>query len=223
LSVEILYAFGNPNIGVYICMSEKAALIPVDAPEKVERTIQDVLKVNVHRCTIYGSPLVGVLAVMNSNGVLLGRLAREEEVERIRRMLGESLNIGVLDVRENALGNLVLANDRGALISNRLPKEAASQVADVLDVDVERGTIAGSYLVGALGVATNRGALLTPLASAEDISLVKDVLKVARVDVGTVNKGNVFLKSGLVANSNGALVGYETTGPELMRISSVLF
>jgi len=52
---------------------------------------------------------------------------------------------------------------------------------------------------------------------------VASVLRVSKANVGTVNRGNIFVRSGIVANSKGALVGYETTGPELLRIQSALF
>ena len=223
MSVETVYAFGNPNIGVYVSVSEKAALIPIDAPEKVEKALENALKVEVYRCTVYGSPLLGVLSVMNSNGLIVGKLVRDEELRLFKKLLGDSLVIEVLDVKENAVGNLVLANDKGALVSKKLPGKCVSQIADALDIEVARADIAGSYLVGALGVATNKGVLLTPLASEEEVAFVESVLRVEKADVGTVNRGNIFVRSGLAANSKGALVGYETTGPELMRISTILF
>jgi translation initiation factor 6 len=43
-----------------------------------------------------------------------------------------------------------------------------------------------------------------------------------KADVGTVNKGKSFLRGGMVVNDHGALVGDETAGPELMRITAVL-
>ena len=42
------------------------------------------------------------------------------------------------------------------------------------------------------------------------------------VDIGTVNLGSPYIAIGLVANSNGALVGSETTGPEIVKISHAL-
>ncbi|RLE84977.1 MAG: translation initiation factor IF-6 [Thermoprotei archaeon] len=223
MSVEVLYAFGNPNIGVYVAISDRVALIPADAPEKVERALSKNLGVRVVRASVQDSPLLGVLCAMNSHGMIVGRLVRERELELLKRVLGDEMNIEVLDVKETALGNLVLVNDKGAVVSPLLPRHAVSRISDALDVEAVQMRLGGSYLVGALGVATNKGVLLCPLASDEEVEQVIDVLKVSKGGVGTVNRGNVFVRSGLVANSRGALVGFETTGPELMRIQSTLF
>jgi len=223
LSVEVLYAFGNPNIGVYVAISDRVALIPADAPEKVERALSKNLGVRVVRASVQDSPLLGVLCAMNSHGMIVGRLVRERELELLKRVLGDEMNIEVLDIKETALGNLVLVNDKGAVVSPLLPRHAVSRISDALDVEAVQMRLGGSYLVGALGVATNKGVLLCPLASDEEVEQVIDVLKVSKGGVGTVNRGNVFVRSGLVANSRGALVGFETTGPELMRIQSTLF
>lgn len=223
MSVEVLYAFGNPNIGVYVAISDRVALIPADAPEKVERSLSKNLGVRVVRASIQDSPLLGVLCAMNSHGIIVGRLVRERELELLRKVLGDEMVIEVLDIKETALGNLVLANDRGAVVSPLLPKRVVSRISDVLGVEAVQMRLGGSYLVGALGVATNKGVLLCPLASDEEVEQVIEVLRVSKGGVGTVNRGNIFVRSGLVANSKGALVGFETTGPELMRIQSALF
>ncbi|MCQ4349719.1 MAG: translation initiation factor IF-6, partial [Sulfolobales archaeon] len=39
-----------------------------------------------------------------------------------------------------------------------------------------------------------------------------------KIEIGTVNFGNAYVKTGLVVNRNGILVGSETTGPEILRI-----
>lgn len=223
MSVDVLYAFGNPNIGVYIAASDRVALIPADAPEKVERALSKNLDVRVVRATLQDSPLLGVLCAMNSYGVVVGRLVRERELGLLRRALGSEMNIEVLDIKETALGNLVLVNDRGAVVSPLLPERVVSRISDALGVEAIQMRLGGSHLVGALGIATNRGVLLCPLASDDEVEQVIGALKVSKGGVGTVNRGNVFVRSGLVANSRGALVGFETTGPELMRVQSTLF
>lgn len=223
MSVEVVYAFGNPNLGVYVAVSEDLALVPLEAPEKLEQALVRNLGVEVIRASIGLSPLLGILCVMNSKGILLGNVAREEEVLRIKRAVGDRVVVEVLEgVKENALGNLILANDKGAVVSPLLPKEALRTISDTLDVEVAQTTLGGSNLVGALGVATNRSVLLSPIVADEEVDFVVNVLKASKGGIGTVNRGNIFVRSGIVANSKGALVGFETTGVELMRIQAVL-
>ena len=224
MSVEILHAFGNPNIGVFIAVSEKWALLPPSAPEKVEQALQRNLGTNVIRTTIGDSSLLGILCVMNSKGIVIGNLVKPDEVSKLRKVIGNELTIEVLnEIKENAIGNLILANDKAAIVSPLIPQDSRLKIADALDTEVVEMTLGGSGLVGAMGVATNRGVLLSPILTDEEAEAVIRTLKVPKGGIGTVNRGNIFVKSGLVANSKGALVGYETTGIEIVRIQSSLF
>lgn len=220
----MLYALGTPSIGVFISANDEFALLPDWAPDKVEQALRRNLEVEVVRASIGGSSLLGILCVMNSKGLLLGNLVKVEEVDRIRRAIGGASVVEVLDeVRENALGNLILANDKAAIVSPLIPPSVQSKISDVLDVEVVPMKLGGSNLVGALSVATNRGALLSPLLSDEEVNAVLSILKTTKGGIGTVNRGNLFVKSGIVANSKGALVGFETTGVEMLRVQSSLF
>lgn len=220
----MLYAFGNPYVGVFITASEKWALIPESAPDKVELAIRRNLGVEAIRASIGETPLLGILCVMNSKGLLLGNIVKEEEVDRIRKAVGDALVVDVLDeIKENALGNLILTNDSTAIVSPLIPPPARAKIADTLDVEVVQMKLGGSNFVGALGVATNRGVLLSPILSDEEVNTLISLMKVPKGGIGTVNRGNVFVKSGVVANSRGALVGFDTTGIEMMRIQASLF
>ncbi|MEM2451924.1 MAG: translation initiation factor IF-6, partial [Candidatus Methanomethylicia archaeon] len=94
-------------------------------------------------------------------------------------------------------------------------------IRDVLDVEVEKFTIAGYKVVGSVGVANNRGCIVHPMASEEELKNISEILKV-KVDVGTVNAGFPIVGVGIVANSNGILVGSASTGPEIAHIERVL-
>ncbi len=223
MSLEKLTIFGSSSVGVYIYACDKYVLIPQDVPEKVERTAEEIFGVPVYRVSLCDSTLVGVFAAGNSKGLLLSRFVKDYELSVVKRVLGDEVIVEPLyDIRESALGNLILANDRAALVSPLIPKRALATIEDVLDVEVVQGEIAHMSLVGSLAVASNRGVLVCPLATDEELKALEELFKLP-VDVGTVNRGSIFLRGGLVVNSTGGLVGEDTTGPELMRIQQVLF
>ena len=62
----------------------------------------------------------GALACSNSNGVLLPSFADEEEIEAIKS--AADLNVTVMDTKKTAYGNMVLANDQGAIVDPRIRK-----------------------------------------------------------------------------------------------------
>jgi len=216
--VEKLSFFGDPNIGLFAKASDKVCLIGEEILEKDVNVVESILKVPIKRLTIGGTSLVGIFVAMNSNGILLPKIVEEEELKRIIEL---DMNFAVLEkTKYTALGNLILCNDKGALISPLLRKEA-KVIADILDVEIVEGTVAKLPIAGSCGSANNNGVLLHRDATEEEITVIEDVLKV-EADIGTVNFGSPFVASGLITNSKGVLIGDLSTGPEIARIVEAL-
>ena len=70
-------------------------------------------------------------------------------------------------------------------------------------------------------MATNRGALVHPLLSEEEIREISSILRV-KTDVCTINRGIPYPRVGILANSKGAVIGTDSTGPESMRVFEIL-
>lgn len=209
---------GNPNLGVAICATDKVAVIPSNLSESLEHLIADTLEVPVIRTPISGSNLAGALAVGNSKGFLVSPFALDSEIEAIKEF---DLEVERIPDKFTAVGNIVLANDSGAIVNPLLSDESLEVISDVLDVEVERGNIANFKITGSVAVATNKGVLAHPSATEDELAFVEGVLKTP-ADIGTVNKGIKLVGACAVANSNGVIVGLDTTGPELARIEEAL-
>ena len=219
MPVERLSLWGSPHIGVYIFANDKLAVVPPGIDQKDKEIIRSVLSVEVVETTIGRMRIVGVLIAGNNNGILLPRFAQEDEVRAIKRVFDGVVE--VVDSRMTALGNVVLANDRAALLHPETDKELEKKVREVLGTEVDRRSIAGIPTVGSVATITNRGGLVHPDATDEELEFLSNFFSVP-VDVGTVNFGIGFIRSGLVANRHGALVGEKTTGPEMLRITQAL-
>jgi translation initiation factor 6 len=146
-------------------------------------------------------------------------MIEDYEVKEISTKTG--IPVARFDSKLTAIGNLVAANDRGAVISPILDSKAVSQVRDVLDVEVHRLTIDDYVQVGALIVATNSGAAVYPKLTEQEVQDVGEVFGVEAYPA-SINGGIPFLTSGLVANSKNAVVGNLTTGPELIFLTKAL-
>jgi len=219
LPLFIFDIFGNASIGVYSLVNDKIAIIPPQVPESKRRKVEEWLKVKVVATTVGKSVVTGALACSNSNGVILPPFATEEEVEAIKS--ASDFNVTVMDTKKTAYGNLVLANDKGAVADPRLAKKVVNKIADTLGVEVVSSEIAGLPYVGSLATATNKGVLAHPMLKEGERKVLEDVLKVP-VDVGTINCGIPYVATGLLGNSNGAMVGLLTTGPEMFIIGQAL-
>jgi translation initiation factor 6 len=168
----------------------------------------------VIKTPISGSNLAGALACGNSKGFVVSQYAFDREIETIQ---DRGVEVERIPDRLTAVGNIVLANDSGAIVNPLLSDESVEVISQVLDLEVERGSIAKFKITGAVAAATNKGVLLHPSASQEDIELVEKVLK-TQADVGTVNNGTSLVGACTVATSKGVIVSLNTTGPELARI-----
>ncbi len=209
---------GNPNLGVYISVTDNIALIPVSTPEILENTIKEALEVDVLKTPIAGSGLLGALSVGNTKGILLTNQTLDKEIETMKNA---GLNVAKLPDKHTAVGNIIIANDKGAIVSPYLSKKAIETIEEVLDVDVKPSKIAEFSIVGSIATVTNKGAILHPQTSENELKLIEDVLKVP-ADIGTVNRGVGLIGACSSANSNGIIVGELTTGPEMARLEEAL-
>ncbi|AKG39002.1 MAG: translation initiation factor IF-6 [Infirmifilum sp.] len=218
-SVELVEIYGTPQVGIFIFANDKYALVPPDIPEKLEAKVREALEVEILKVSVAGSRLIGSLACGNNSGIVLPRNVLDSELEIIKNNL--KLNVTVLEgVKETGLGNLVLANDNACLVSPLLPKNASKLISDTLGVECVVADLGGSPFVGSLAVVTNRGLALPPFVSDDELKRLEKIFKV-QGGLLTINKGRMFLRSGLVANTKGALAGSETTGHELMQIQRI--
>jgi translation initiation factor 6 len=210
---------GSVSIGVYSIATDTVVIVPKWFPIRRAEDYAHWLRVKLVHATIGGSVLAGALTCANSNGILLPNFVRQEELEALKPVFKG--NITIMETKKTAYGNLVLANDHGALVDPRLKEHEVRQISDGLGVEAVAGEIAGIPYVGSLAVATNKGALAHPLLKDSERKLLEDTLKVP-VDVGTVNCGTPYVGTGLVCNSHSAIVGSLTTGPEMFIIGNAL-
>ncbi len=219
MPITKLSLYGNINIGVYIFANDSIAFVPKNTDQKIIDIVARTLNVDVYSVSIADLSIIGVMMAGNSNGILLPRIIKDNELSDIRKVLKKyGINTVVLDSKYTALGNLILSNSRGAVIYPEFEKDVVKIIKDVLNVErIEQRYIAGIPVVGSIGVVTDNGGIIHPGASDTELQTLEEVFKVP-LTTGTVNFGVVFVKSGLVANNHGVLVGENTTGPELMRI-----
>jgi len=219
LAIYLSSLVGSASIGVYSLVTDKIFITSKSVPLKKAERLSQLLKTRLVHTSIGGSILAGALACANSNGILLPNLMREEELTVIRRCFEG--NITVMDTKKTAYGNLILANDNGALVDPRFKSPEMQEISETLGVEVARGEIAGLPYVGSLAVATNKGVLAHPLLKDSERVLLEDLLKVP-VDVGTVNCGIPYVGTGLICNQHAAIAGLLTTGPEIFIIGNAL-
>lgn len=206
-------------MGLFSRTNNDTLLLPFGFAETKAKKLKEYLDVEkIIHVSIAGTRLIGPMTVMNNNGILLPYTVSDDEI-RILKQTG--LNVDRLKSKFTAIGNLISANDKGALVSNLFKGEADQNIKDILGVPLQTFSIGGYVQVGSMIVATNAGAIVHPLANDSEISRISEILQV-EAEPATVNGGSPFLSSGIIANFSSVIVGNLTTGPELIMISRAL-
>jgi translation initiation factor 6 len=210
---------GSSNIGAFCRVTDQWV---VQAPSKEPTTqgLSKLFEASRISTTIGQSTLVGILTAGNQNGLIVPHIILDEEHEALQENLG--IPVTSLSSKLTALGNLILTNDHAALVSTAFSKTEIAAIRDALGVEVEAKTIAGSDLVGSYCVVTNQGLLAHTDVSEEELEWLASFFSV-ETDLGTINCGVPYISIGLLVTLKAAAAGFETTGPELMRITEVFF
>jgi len=208
--------YRGPNIGVYINVNDKIGLVPMGFAETKSEKLAEYLGIEILHTAVANTRLIGALSVMNNNGILLPTTAYQNEYDYLKEVT--DLKVGVLDTKHNALGNVICANDKGAVASPLLSKEDCKTVSDVLGVEVVQKKIAGSNLSGVILSANNSGAAIHPGASDAEIKTASNILGV-NVEPSSINGGVPYVSSGMLANNHCIVVGSMTNGPEIMNLT----
>jgi translation initiation factor 6 len=211
--IHLFDIYRSANIGIFLRTNDTVCLVPKGLAATKSERLSSLLKVKVLQASVAGSRLLGPLAAMNNKGMVVSRLTDDDEIRYLRESTG--LNVSKLESRFTSVGNLIAANDNGAVISDVFSEQSARDVERTLEVPVRRMRIGMMIQVGAMISATNAGALVHPAATEQEIAAIGSALGF-EPEPATVNGGVPFVNSGFVGNTNSILVGARTRGAELV-------
>lgn len=219
---------GSWNIGAFIYTTNSFAIVGEGFRPQTLSIIENVLNVPVIVQKIYDEDLVGCLIAATSNGIVVPYETHDEEIARLKKQLDTNIEkIHLEGTYSNALGNLILANEKKAIIKDKIynmNRETMKKIEDVLGVEVIPYNINLTDAIASYILANSRGIVFSPLFTSEDVDNIREILGYPRTRtiISTVNTGLPIIRSGAVANDNGLLVGNKATGVELARIFNTL-
>ncbi|XP_064393197.1 eukaryotic translation initiation factor 6-like [Halichondria panicea] len=213
---------GNNEIGVFSKLTNAYCLVAIGGSANFysvfEGELSDVIPVVY--ASIGDCRIIGRLTVGNRHGLLVPNTTTDQELQHLRNSLPNSVKIQRVEERLSALGNVISCNDYVALVHPDLDKETEEMLADTLNVEVFRQTVAGNELVGTYCCFSNKGGLLHPKTKIEHQEELSSLLQVPMV-AGTVNRGSDVIGGGLVVNDWTAFCGLDTTSTELSVVESI--
>ena len=215
---------GESNIGLMIYANDKFALVPKSINKKELADVEEVLKVPCHKVSIAGTPLIGVFLNGTEDKIIIPEIIFEKELKELES-IGKKYNVEftVFNTELTCFGNNMLISGDNAIVNPDYTNDEIKELKNILGINVKIGMIADIEIVGATTVINNnqKKALIHRDASNEDIKTVEETFGV-KVDTGTVNIGSPYVKSGIVSNKNGFLIGEESGGPEITNADEVL-
>lgn len=217
-----LSIMGNPNIGVYVFANDKIAIIPPGLSDYEKNILTETLNVELIETKVAGTIINGVMLAGNNKGIILPRNVLDDEYTILSKELKKhGIETAALRSKVTALGNIFLVNDNIAIVGSEFNEKELEKIEEVLGVKAVIKDIMGLVIPGSLAVVTNNGGVIHPDVSDVELYELKELLGFY-LERATVNSGVPFIKTGLVANTYGVVVGELTTGPEILRIQKGL-
>eukprot|EP00294_Goniomonas_avonlea_P002035 CAMPEP_0114555230 /NCGR_PEP_ID=MMETSP0114-20121206/8639_1 /TAXON_ID=31324 /ORGANISM="Goniomonas sp, Strain m" /LENGTH=286 /DNA_ID=CAMNT_0001740343 /DNA_START=42 /DNA_END=903 /DNA_ORIENTATION=+ len=223
LTMATRVQFENSNeVGVFSKLTNAYCLVATGGSENFYSVFESELAdhIPVVRTAVAGCRIVGRMSAGNKNGLLLPNTTSDQELLHIRNSLPDSVRVQRIEERLSALGNVIACNDYVALVHPDLDKESEELIADTLQTEVFRQTIAGNVLVGSYCSLSNQGMLVHPRTSTEDQDELSSLMQVP-VIAGSVNRGSDVIGAGMVVNDWSAFCGMDTTSTELSVVESI--
>lgn len=212
----------NNEVGVFSKLTNSYCLVAIGGSENFYSVFEAELSetIPVVHMSVAGCRIIGRMTVGNKNGLLVPSSTTDTELQHIRNSLPDTIKVQRVEERLSALGNVIACNDYVALVHPDLDRDTEEILADTLDVEVFRQTVAGNVLVGSYTALSNRGGLVHPKTTIQDQDELSSLLQVPLV-AGTVNRGSDVIAAGMVVNDWCAFCGLDTTSTEISVIESV--
>lgn len=221
MAVRALFE-SSSDIGCFARLTNSYCLVGIGASENFYSIFEGELSdhIPVVHATIGECRIVGRLTAGNRHGLLVPNSTTDQELQHIRNSLPDSVRVRRVDERLSALGNVIACNDYVALIHPDLDKETEQVIADVLNVEIFRHTIANNVLVGSYCVFNNLGGIVHPKTTIQEQDELSSLLQVPLV-TSTVNRGSDVIAAGIITNDWVAFCGLETTAHEISIIERI--
>ncbi len=208
----------NPNVGLYGYCNNSYCLMGREVPEARVKEVERVLGVPVHQVTICGTSLIGVFVAGNSRKLLVPEIAFEYELKKLDHL---KVDYEVIKCRATALGNNILCNDSGCLANPEFSADQKKRIRQALGVALKPGNIAGLGTVGSLAALNSAGCMVHRDITRAETKVLEGLLGLRCVQ-STVNMGSPYIRSGLLCNDNGFVIGDASGGPEIVNVETEL-
>lgn len=214
---------GNSNIGLYAyCLThndKKIILLGENVGEETEKELSKTLDAEIVHLKIAGTPLLGAFLAGNSKNLLVPAIAFDSEIAKLKKI---GVPFEIIKTNLTCLGNNIVCNDHGALINPEFKDKEIAIIEEALGVKTKKIKIADLEGPGACIVTNNKHGIIHRDAETFEIEMAKKTLDLESLEPCSVNMGSPYLKSGLIVNEAGFVIGEQSGGPEIIYVEENL-
>lgn len=116
ININVMRKVDETALGNLILVNDKGCIIGKEL-KKEKKKFKEIFEVKTETGKISELDVVGSCGKANNNGVLTHRNVKENEMEKLERVLKVRGNIGTANFGSPFIGACILANSKGALIS----------------------------------------------------------------------------------------------------------
>ena len=210
---------GSAEIGAFCILTNDYAVVPYCNKHFINHFTMDFPSTfPVIKSSIAGTCINGRMGVGNRHGLLLPATATENEIQKLEHQLPEDVVVTTVDEPFSALGNVIAANDRIALVHPDLDQATMEAIGDTLSVEVVPFDLHDQHLIGTFVKFTNTGGVVSNSISTDDVEQINQILGLELVPA-SVNRGSKLVSAGICVNDNNLICGVETTALEIATLS----
>ncbi len=206
----------NPNIGSFIALTDKFALVPNETPKLEKEKIKEYLKVEPFEARIYDSDLLGAFVLSYKDFIFVPKnFSLNIEPAFFENYEFEAYEINTL---HTALANNLTIIKEKILVHEKM-KELGKIIEDITGYELITLNDKNFDTFGTSIKANDYGILINPNLSESVKEQIRELFPNIKINEGTVNDGSWIIGSGIVVNNNGCLVGHLTRGDEVLVIN----
>ncbi len=213
-NVALMEFEGNPNIGLFFFVNDKFAILGKQVDEKKRKEIENVLEVPLYTTQVLGTDLLGIF-LSGNNEILLTPKLYDHELKTLQEICSKH-DVKLIEIEDklNTLGNNMCLGDSEIIINSNYSKQFKEHIKKATKLKIIELNHPEFSSAGAV-CTFSKGKYYVSQELNEE--LVKDFLdKIA--GVGSINSGSPFVASGIVANSNGVLLGSLSSTIEIQEV-----
>lgn len=214
MHVKALAFQSDANVGLYGFATNTYCILGNTVPEQDVEIVKKLLQVPVYQAHIVGTALAGVFLVGTDEKLFVPDVVFDSEKAKLQTIADElAIELVLVPTTATALGNNVCIKNNTAFVSSEVD-EAARDCFIAHGLDVVELDLADTTVVGSCIVATDGGILVHPHITEEEAKSIESAFN-GTITQGTVNYGSPYVRSGVIANKHGFIIGSLSSGPEI--------